>query len=78
MQFFPFPDKFKELEPYKGRFEAHKLAGELVDTYFAGYPAGTVVEEHSHDTDNQSSFITKGALYLIIDGKDAGQWYYVP
>ena len=80
MQFFPFPDKFRELEKYEGRFEAHKLKGATVDTYFAGYPAGTVIEAHSHDTENHG-YITAGALFLTINGKEckyaAGEWYHV-
>jgi quercetin dioxygenase-like cupin family protein len=79
--FFPFPAKFKELEPYRGRFEAHKLEGEQVDIYFAGYPAGTVIEEHQHDTDNHG-LITAGTLYITVNGKEqkfsAGEWYYIP
>ena len=80
-QFFPFPGKFREFAPYRGRFEAHRLESEQVDIYFAGYPAGTVIEEHRHDTENHG-LITAGTLYLTMNGKEqkfsAGEWYHVP
>lgn len=81
VQFFPFPEKFKELKPYRGMFEAHKMSGENIDIFFAGYPAGTVIEEHQHPTDNHG-FITAGSLLLTINGQEqrfsAGEWYHVP
>ena len=48
---------------------------------FDALPAGTVIEPHSHDTENVG-VITRGNLLLTMDGKTeqigAGEWYHVP
>ena len=76
-----FPDKLHVLEAFRGRFEARRVQSEKVDIYFASYPAGTHIKEHSHDTDNYG-VITQGALYLTVNGKEekhgVGSWYHVP
>ena len=76
-----FPEKLLELPAYSERFAARKVHSEQVEIYFASYPARTVSEEHQHDTDNYG-VITKGKLFLIIDGKEkvfgVGDWYHVP
>lgn len=73
-----FPDLITQLPEYDGRFEAHQLVAENCQVLFASYPAGTVIEEHSHDTRN-CGVITKGTLYLTVEGKerryDVGDWY---
>ena len=75
-----FPDRIKKLEPFNGRFEAYKFEAKACDTYFASYPAGTVIEPHSHDTEN-CGIITRGELFLTTDGKEqrfgVGDWYHV-
>lgn len=75
-----FPAKIRSLEPYSERFEAFKMAGPDCDTYFASYPAGTVIEPHSHDTENVG-VITQGELILKVDGRETrysvGDWYHV-
>lgn len=75
-----FPDKIRSLPPFKGRFDAHKLATENVDIYFASYPKGTKIEPHQHDTDNYG-VITQGELILIVEDKEQryypGDWYHV-
>lgn len=76
-----YPDKFKTLALFDGRFDAYKLAAEGADVLFANYPAGMSIPEHQHDTDNYG-VITRGELILTMLGKvehfSAGQWYHVP
>ncbi|MFM9936924.1 MAG: cupin domain-containing protein [Novosphingobium sp.] len=75
-----FPDFVTSLPVFAGRFQANRLAAEGCEVLFASYPAGTVIEEHSHDTDNWG-VITKGMLLLTIAGEDTsygpGAWYEV-
>ncbi len=81
MQVFPFPEKFRDLEAYRGRFAAHRMEGKEADVYFAGYPAGKHIPEHHHNSENHG-FITSGAMYLTMNGKErkysVGDWYHVP
>lgn len=76
-----YPELIRGLPAFEGRFAATKLEANNCDVLFASYPAGTVIEPHSHDTENVG-IITKGELLLTIDGKTArigaGQWYHVP
>ncbi len=76
-----FPKQLEELEPFQGQFDARRLQSDKVDVYFASYPAGTAIEEHTHDTDNVG-VITSGSLTLIMNGKEqrftTGEWYEVP
>lgn len=75
------PDLISALPEYLGRFEARKLEAKNCDVLFASYPAGTVIEPHTHDTENVG-IITHGELLLTIDGETqrigAGEWYHVP
>jgi quercetin dioxygenase-like cupin family protein len=75
-----FPDFVTSLPIFAGRFHANRLAADGCEVLFASYPAGTVIEEHTHDTDNWG-VITKGALLLTVAGKDTrygpGDWYEV-
>ncbi len=76
-----FPKKIRELTPFKCRFEAYMMDSPQCETYFASYPAGTVIEAHDHDTEN-CGVITKGELILLVDGQEqrfkAGDWYHMP
>lgn len=76
-----YPQRIKQLPEYDGRFDAYKLAAQGADVLFASYPAGTVIEVHTHDTDNYG-VITRGELVLRMDGKEerykTGDWYHVP
>lgn len=76
-----FPEQIRELPTYEGKFDAFKLDAESCDVLFGIYPSGTVIEPHSHDTDNVG-VITKGMLLLTMDGEtqriEAGEWYFVP
>lgn len=76
-----FPEHIRNLPAYAGQFEAYELTGRDCRVLFGSYPAGSVVEAHSHDTDNVG-IITRGELRLTMDGKTsvirAGEWYHVP
>lgn len=76
-----YPDRICDLPKFDGRLDARRLKAENCDVLFASYPAGTVIEAHSHDTDNVG-VITSGELRLTMDGETetiaAGQWYHVP
>jgi quercetin dioxygenase-like cupin family protein len=76
-----YPDIFKTLPLYDGRFDAYKLEAKGSDILFASYPAGTVIPEHTHDTDNYG-VITRGELILTMNGNIEifckGDWYHVP
>lgn len=76
-----YPELIRNLPAFAGRFTATRLEAKDCDVLFASYPAGTVIDVHSHDTENVG-IITKGELLLTIDGKTqcirAGEWYHVP
>jgi len=76
-----YPDRFRELPVYDGRFDAFKLAAKGADVLFASYEPGTHIPEHQHDTDNYGVII-RGELLLTMDGKTTrygvGDWYHVP
>lgn len=76
-----FPKQLRSLPKFDGQFDAFKLKAENCDVLFASYPAGTVIEPHSHETDNVG-VITQGELILIMNGQEAryvaGEWYHVP
>lgn len=76
-----YPDKFRSLPLYDGRFDAFKLAAEGADVLLASYTAGTHIAEHQHDTDNYGVII-RGELQLTMHGQTTrhgcGDWYHVP
>jgi quercetin dioxygenase-like cupin family protein len=47
---------------------------------FASYPAGTVIDPHTHDTENLG-VVTSGELILLTEGGEQrlgpGQWYHL-
>jgi quercetin dioxygenase-like cupin family protein len=73
-----FPDRIRALPEFGGRFDAHRLAAEGCEVLFASYPAGTVIEPHTHETENYG-VITEGELLLTVDGVETrygpGDWY---
>ena len=75
-----FPERIRSLPPFDGPFDAYRLAAEGCDVLFASYPAGTVIEPHTHETANWG-VITQGELILKVAGKEmryrAGDWYQV-
>jgi len=76
-----YPDQIRALPMFEGPFDAYKLEAQDCDVLFALYPAGTVIDFHTHETDNVG-VITQGELILTMDGKTerlaVGEWYHVP
>lgn len=76
-----YPDKFRTLPLYSGRFDAYKLAADGADVLLASYASGDQIEAHSHDTDNYGVII-RGELILHMHGAvqrfGIGDWYHVP
>ena len=76
-----YPEQIRALPKFEGPFDAYRLAAHDCDVLFASYPAGTVVDPHTHETDNVG-VITQGELILTMDGKteriSVGEWYHVP
>jgi len=76
-----FPRRIRELPAFDGPFDAHRLGAEGCEVLFASYPAGTVIDPHTHETDNYG-VITGGELILITDGVEhrygPGDWYHLP
>jgi quercetin dioxygenase-like cupin family protein len=75
-----FPDPIRDLPPFEGPFDAHRLAADGCDVLFASYPAGTTIEPHTHDTEN-CGVVTRGELILVTDGRERrfgpGDWYHL-
>jgi quercetin dioxygenase-like cupin family protein len=75
-----FPSRIRALLPFDGPFDAFRLSGDGCTVLFASYPSGTVIEPHSHETEN-CGVITEGELLLTIDGDERrykpGDWYHV-
>lgn len=75
-----FPSKITELPPYQGAFDAYRLAAEGADVLFAGYPAGSAIPSHDHDSENHG-VVTMGELILETDGAERrykpGEWYFL-
>lgn len=73
-----FPALIRELPEFDGPFDAYRLAAEGCDVLFASYPAGTVIEPHTHPTRNVG-VITDGELLLTRNGQEerygVGDWY---
>ena len=76
-----YPKQIRALPRFEGPFEAYKLEAENCEVLFASYPPGTVIDSHTHETDNVG-VITQGELILTMDGKTeripVGGWYHVP
>jgi quercetin dioxygenase-like cupin family protein len=77
----PFPRLIADLPAFDGPFDAYRLTAEGCDVLFASYPAGTAIDDHSHDTHNVG-VIVSGELILTVDGQTTrhgpGDWYEVP
>ena len=80
MQVHDFPELIRSLPAFEGPFDARRLAAHGGEVLFASYPAGTVIEPHTHPTENCGA-ITKGELWLTVDGVESrygpGDWYRV-
>ena len=76
-----FPELIRALPAFEGPFDAMRLKAEGCEVLFASYPPGTVIEPHSHPTNN-CGLITKGELHLTVGGLESrygpGAWYTVP
>ena len=74
------PSSLLKLFTHHTRFDALKFDAEGAEIYVARYPAGTVIEPHSHPTENYG-VITRGELVLITNGTEkrfgAGSWYHL-
>ncbi len=75
-----FPDLIRALPEFEGPLDAYKLVAQGCDVLFASYPAGTVIDPHTHESEN-IGVITEGELLLIIDDVEhryaPGDWYHV-
>ena len=75
-----FPGPIRGLPSFDGPFEAARLTADGCDVLFASYPADTMIESHSHETEN-CGVITFGELVLTIDGIERrygpGEWYHL-
>ena len=73
-----FPALIRALPEFDGPFDAHRLAADGCEVLFASYPAGTVIEAHTHPTRNVG-VITAGELLLTRNGREEryvpGDWY---
>lgn len=73
-----FPDLIRALPEFDGPFDAYRLEATSCQVLFASYPAGTVIEPHTHRTRNVG-VITEGELILQKDGAETrygpGDWY---
>lgn len=73
-----FPDLVRQLPDFAGPFDAHRLQAENCEVLFASYPAGTVINTHTHPSRNVG-VITEGELILTCGDKvtrhGVGDWY---
>ncbi len=58
-----YPQLVQNLPEFDGRFTARKLVAQNCDVLFATYPAGTIIDSHSHATENVE-VITAGEILL--------------
>ena len=75
-----FPSRIKGLPAFSGPFDAHQLNAENCKVLFASYPAETIIDAHTHATEN-CGVITCGELILTVDGEERrygpGDWYHL-
>lgn len=75
-----FPELIKNLPAFSGPFDAQQLCADSCKVLFASYPAGTVIEAHTHRTEN-CGVITCGELVLEVDEQESrygpGDWYHL-
>ena len=68
------------LSKFSGRFEAWEHNANNLQLFCAYYPAGTIIENHTHETDNCGIKI-QGEIFITIDGVEksykVGDWYEV-
>ena len=75
-----FPKGITGLPGFDGPFDAYQLNAENCKVLFASYPAGTVIDQHTHPTENYG-VITAGELILATDQGEqrfgVGDWYHL-
>ena len=75
-----FPNRIVRLPRFDGPFDAFKLEASGCEVLFASYPAGTVIEPHTHPTENVG-VVTRGELILITAQHEQrygpGDWYHL-
>ena len=75
-----FPDLIRNLPAFDGPFDAFRLMADGCEVLFGSYPAGTVIEPHTHPTENVG-VVTEGELILTRSGETtrhvAGDWYHL-
>ena len=68
------------LSKFSGRFEAWEHKADNLELYCAYYPPGTIIDNHTHETDN-CGIIIQGQMFVTIDGVEksygVGDWYSV-
>ena len=68
------------LTKYSGRFEAWEHNSENLQLFCAYYPAGTVIVDHTHETNN-CGIVIQGEIFITIGGVEksykTGEWYEV-
>ena len=73
-----FPDLIRTLPEFDGAFDAFQLGADGCKVLFASYPAGTLIDTHTHSSRNVG-VVTEGAIFLTKDGVetryDVGEWY---
>jgi len=76
-----FPEIIKSLPTWGGHFPAYKLEAKNSEILMGSYPKGTVIEPHTHETENVG-VITKGELVIIMNNQEKrygpGDWYHIP
>jgi len=74
------PKPISTLPAFAGPFDAYQLDAKNCKVLFASYPAGTVIDAHTHATEN-CGVITQGELFLTVDGHERryrpGDWYHL-
>lgn len=73
-----FPGILRNLPAFEGPFDAHRLDANGCEVLFASYPAGTMIDSHTHPTRNVG-VVTEGAIFLTTAGVErrygVGEWY---
>ena len=73
-----FPNRLRKLPRFDGPFDAFKLEANGCEVLMASYPAGTVLETHTHESYNVG-VITQGAMIITVGGEErrygVGEWY---
>lgn len=75
-----FPELIRALPELEGNFHAFRLTAENCEVLFASYPVGTVIEPHTHPSENVG-VVTEGELILTKGGVETlisqGDWYHL-